>query len=109
MFIFEGNEIETDSEGYLKETTQWNEAMAEVIAGQEGITLSVEHWEVVRFVRDFYLEFNTSPAIRMLVKAMANKFGEEKGNSRYLYRLFPKGPAKQATKIAGLPKPVKCI
>ena len=109
MFIFEGNEIETDSEGYLKETTQWNEAMAEVIAGQEGITLSVEHWEVVRFVREFYLEFNTSPAIRMLVKAMANKFGEEKGNSRYLYLLFPKGPAKQATKIAGLPKPVKCI
>ena len=109
MFIFEGNEIETDSEGYLKETTQWNEAMAEVIAGQEGITLSVEHWEVVRFVREFYLEFNTSPAIRMLVKAMASKFGEEKGNSRYLYRLFPKGPAKQATKIAGLPKPVKCI
>ncbi|EKQ6527705.1 TPA: sulfurtransferase TusE [Klebsiella aerogenes] len=109
MFIFEGSEIETDSEGYLKETTQWSEAMAEVIAAQEGLSLSVEHWEVVRFVRDFYLEFNTSPAIRMLVKAMANKFGEEKGNSRYLYRLFPKGPAKQATKIAGLPKPVKCI
>ena len=109
MFIFEGSEIETDSEGYLKETTQWSEAMAEVIAAQEGISLSVEHWEVVRFVRDFYLEFNTSPAIRMLVKAMANKFGEEKGNSRYLYRLFPKGQAKQATKIAGLPKPVKCI
>ena len=109
MFIFDGNEIETDSEGYLKDTTQWNEAMAAVIAEQEGISLSVEHWEVVRFVRDFYLEFNTSPAIRMLVKAMANTFGEEKGNSRYLYRLFPKGPAKQATKIAGLPKPVKCI
>ena len=109
MFIFDGNEIETDSEGYLKDTTQWNEAMAAVIAEQEGISLSVEHWEVVRFVRDFYLEVNTSPAIRMLVKAMANKFGEEKGNSRYLYRLFPKGPAKQATKIAGLPKPVKCI
>ena len=109
MFIFEGNEIETDSEGYLKDTTQWSEAMAEVIAAQEGITLAVEHWEVVRFVREFYLEFNTSPAIRMLVKAMANKFGEEKGNSRYLYRLFPKGPAEQATKIAGLPKPVKCI
>ena len=109
MFIFEGSEIETDSEGYLKETTQWSEAMAEVIAAQEGISLSVEHWEVVRFVRDFYLEFNTSPAIRMLVKAMANKFGEEKGHSRYLYRLFPKGPAKHATKIAGLPKPVKCI
>ena len=109
MLIFEGNEIETDSEGYLKESACWSEALAQAIAEKENITLSPEHWEVVRFVREFYLEFNTSPAIRMLVKAMANKYGEEKGNSRYLYRLFPKGPAKQATKIAGLPKPVKCI
>ncbi|ENA3180281.1 sulfurtransferase TusE [Escherichia coli] len=109
MLIFEGKEIETDTEGYLKESSQWSEPLAVVIAENEGISLSPEHWEAVRFVRDFYQEFNTSPAIRMLVKAMANKFGEEKGNSRYLYRLFPKGPAKQATKIAGLPKPVKCI
>ncbi|HFV9238244.1 TPA: sulfurtransferase TusE [Enterobacter mori] len=109
MLSFEGKEIETDNDGYLKESGQWGEALAAVIAEKEGIVLSPEHWEVVRFVREFYLEFNTSPAIRMLVKAMANKFGEEKGNSRYLYRLFPKGPAKQATKIAGLPKPVKCI
>lgn len=109
MLTYEGREIETDSEGYLKDTTAWSEALAPLIAEKEGITLATEHWEVVRFVREFYLEFNTSPAIRMLVKAMANKFGEEKGNSRYLYRLFPKGPAKQATKIAGLPKPVKCI
>ena len=109
MLSFEGKEIETDNDGYLKESAQWSEALAEVIAEKEAITLSPEHWEVVRFVREFYLEFNTSPAIRMLVKAMASKFCEEKGNSRYLYRLFPKGPAKQATKIAGLPKPVKCI
>ena len=109
MLIFEGNEIATDADGYLKDSAQWSEPMAVVIAENEGIILSPEHWEVVRFVRDFYLEFNNSPAIRMLVKAMASKFGEEKGNSRYLYRLFPKGPAKQATKIAGLPKPVKCI
>ena len=109
MLSFEGKEIETDNDGYLKDSSQWSEALAEVIAEKESIILSPEHWEVVRFVRDFYLEFNTSPAIRMLVKAMANKLGEEKGNSRYLYRLFPKGPAKQATKIAGLPKPVKCI
>lgn len=109
MLIFEGREIETDSEGYLKNSREWSEPLAQAIAEKESIELSPEHWEVVRFVRDFYLEFNTSPAIRMLVKAMGNKFGEEKGNSRYLYRLFPKGPAKQATKIAGLPKPVKCI
>ncbi|WP_035343474.1 MULTISPECIES: sulfurtransferase TusE [Dickeya] len=109
MFVFEGRDIETDAQGYLKNSHDWQDAMAPLLAEQEGITLSEAHWEVVRFVRSFYLEFNTSPAIRMLVKAMAQKYGEEKGNSRYLYRLFPKGPAKQATKIAGLPKPVKCI
>ncbi|VFS19839.1 TusE/DsrC/DsvC family sulfur relay protein [Enterobacter cancerogenus] len=81
MLNFEGKEIETDNDGYLKESGQWSEALAEVIAEKEGITLSPEHWEVVRFVREFYLEFNTSPAIRMLVKAMANTFGEEKATA----------------------------
>lgn len=109
MLILEGQQFATDADGYLQDSQQWSEALALVIAAEEHLSLTPEHWEVVRFVRDFYLEYNTSPAIRMLVKAMAKKFGEEKGNSRYLYRLFPKGPAKQATKIAGLPKPVKCI
>ncbi|WON78252.1 sulfurtransferase TusE [Serratia sp. UGAL515B_01] len=109
MLEFEGRTIETDAQGYLKNSADWHEELAPLLAAQEEIELSEAHWEVVRFVRDFYQEFNTSPAIRMLVKAMAQKYGEEKGNSRYLYRLFPKGPAKQATKIAGLPKPVKCI
>ncbi|MGO2156041.1 MAG: sulfurtransferase TusE [Serratia proteamaculans] len=109
MLEYEGQVIETDAQGYLKNSADWHEALAPLLAAQEEIILTEAHWEVVRFVRSFYLEFNTSPAIRMLVKAMAKKYGEEKGNSRYLYRLFPKGPAKQATKIAGLPKPVKCI
>ncbi len=60
-------------------------------------------------MQEFYKEFNTSPAVRMLVKAMEKKYGPEKGNSRYLFKLFPKGPAKQATKLAGLPKPAKCL
>ena len=109
MLQFNGQVIETDAKGYLKNSADWHEALAPILAAEEGITLSDAHWEVVNFVRAFYLEFNTSPAIRMLVKAMAQKYGEEKGNSRYLFRLFPEGPAKQATKIAGLPKPVKCI
>ena len=109
MMIFDNREIETDNEGYLLKSSDWNEALAEAIAEQEQIPLTPEHWQVILFVRDFYTEFNTSPAIRMLVKAMAKKFGEEKGNSRYLFRLFPDGPAKQATKIAGLPKPAKCL
>ncbi|KGM29077.1 sulfurtransferase TusE [Photorhabdus luminescens] len=109
MLVFEGQEIETDAQGYLKNSSDWQEAIALLLAEQEEITLTEQHWEVILFIREFYKEFNTSPAVRMLVKAIAQKYGEEKGNSRYLYRLFPKGPAKQATKIAGLPKPVKCI
>lgn len=109
MFEFEGRMIETDAQGYLTNSNDWSEPLAVVLAQQEGIELTEAHWEVIRFVRNFYQQFNTSPAIRMLVKAMTQKYGEEKGNSRYLYRLFVKGPAKQATKIAGLPKPVKCI
>lgn len=109
MLEFAGREIETDAQGYLKNSADWNEAMAPFLAQQESIILTDAHWQVIRFVREFYLEFNTSPAIRMLVKAMGQKYGEEKGNSRYLFRLFPEGPAKQATKIAGLPKPVKCL
>ncbi len=102
-------EIATDKQGYLLNSADWSEALAPIIAAQESIELSPSHWEVVLFVRNFYLQYNTSPAIRALVKAMAKKLGEDKGNSIYLYKLFPKGPAKQATKIAGLPKPAKCL
>ncbi|MDU8924473.1 TusE/DsrC/DsvC family sulfur relay protein [Pasteurellaceae bacterium LIM206] len=101
--------IETDADGYLLDLNQWSEEVAKAIAIKEHIELTEAHWEVIRFVRAFYAEYKTSPAIRMLVKAMAQKLGPDKGNSRYLQRLFPDGPAKQATKLAGLPKPVKCL
>lgn len=81
MLEFEGRIIDTDAQGYLKNSDDWSEALAPVIAAQEEITLTEPHWEVVQFVRDFYQEFNTSPAIRMLVKAMSQKYGEEKGTA----------------------------
>jgi len=101
--------IELDKHGYLTDHTVWNEDIANKLAAQDDLTLTESHWEVIRFVRDFYIKFNTSPAIRALTKAMKEEFGEEKANSRYLYRLFSEGPAKQATKYAGLPKPARCI
>lgn len=106
---FNNQSIETDKQGYLLNVTDWTNDLAVVLAEQENIELSEDHWQVVNFVRNFYLEYKTSPAIRALIKALKAEFGEEKANSRYLYRLFPKGPAKQATKIAGLPKPARCI
>lgn len=109
MYQYNGKTIETDKEGYLLNYTDWQEDLVPMIAEQEGIELTDAHWEVILFVRNFYLEFNTSPAVRMLVKAMEKEHGPEKGNSKYLFTLFRKGPAKQATKLAGLPKPAKCL
>ncbi|WP_158968762.1 TusE/DsrC/DsvC family sulfur relay protein [Paraglaciecola sp. L3A3] len=106
---FSETKIAVDKAGYLLNVSDWQKDLAPLLAAQENIQLTDNHWQVVEFVRDFYLQFNTSPAMRALVKAMANEFGPEKGNSRYLFKLFPKGPAKQATKIAGLPKPAKCL
>ncbi|WNC70312.1 TusE/DsrC/DsvC family sulfur relay protein [Thalassotalea nanhaiensis] len=106
---FKNQQIETDKEGYLLQVSDWDAELAIIIAEGDNIVLSEDHWQVVNFVRGFYLEYKTSPAIRALIKALKQEFGEEKANSRYLYRLFPKGPAKQATKIAGLPKPARCI
>ncbi|MGR5167316.1 TusE/DsrC/DsvC family sulfur relay protein [Vibrio astriarenae] len=109
MFVFKEKQIETDAQGYLLNHTDWQPEMIEVLAEMEGIELTEAHLEVVHFVRNFYEEFNTSPAVRMLVKAMEKKYGPEKGNSKYLFKLFKQGPAKQATKLAGLPKPAKCL
>lgn len=109
MIEFNGKQYQTDKHEYLANIEDWSEELAIHIATLENITLTDNHWEVVNFVRDFYKEYKTSPAIRLLVKAMAKELGSDKGNSIYLYKLFPKGPAKQATRIAGLPKPAKCI
>lgn len=109
MLMIDNQEIQTDKQGYLLSPSDWSEELAPIIAQTEGIALTEAHWEVVHFVRAFYLEYNTSPAIRALVKAIGKSLGADKGNSIYLHKLFPKGPAKQATKIAGLPKPAKCL
>jgi len=110
MFIAKnGHKIATDKQGYLLNYKEWYEELALDIAKNDDIELTEPHWEVIRFVRQFYLTYNTSPAIRALTKAMKAEFGEEKASSRYLFRLFPEGPAKQATKYAGLPKPKRCL
>ncbi len=109
MLNYQNTEVSTDAQGYLLNFKDWEEGMVPLLAEEEGIELTEAHWEVIRFVRNFYLEFNTSPAVRMLVKAMEKEHGPEKGNSKYLFKLFRQGPAKQATKLAGLPKPAKCL
>ena len=100
--------IATDSNGYLKDSSQWTEELASTIASIEQIELTSDHWEVIKYVRKFYQDYNKSPSIRPLVKYLKTVLPEDKSNSLYLQILFPEGPAKQATKIAGLPKPARC-
>ncbi len=104
-----GSTYETDEEGYLVNLGDWNEDVGKAIAVTENLEMTPSHWEVVNFLRDYYNEYQIAPAVRVLTKAIGKQFGEEKGNSKYLYDLFPYGPAKQACKIAGLPKPTGCV
>ncbi len=104
-----GKSIETDEEGYLVDRTEWTEEAAQILADQDELELTDNHWEVMHFLRDYYEEYQIAPAVRVLTKAIGKKLGKEKGNSKYLYELFPYGPAKQACRFAGLPKPTGCV
>lgn len=98
-----------DAEGYLQNLDEWNPDIAHLIAAQEGITLTSAHWEIITLIREYYAEFDLSPAMRPLVKYTSLKLGPEKGKSVYLLTLFPGSPPKIAAKIAGLPRPANCL
>ncbi len=101
--------IELDKDGYLVDLNDWSAEVAQALAEQSGIHLSREHWEILELLREFYQQFELSPATRPLIKYTALKLGVEKGNSLYLNRLFNGTPAKLAAKLAGLPKPTNCL
>ncbi|MFW3895578.1 TusE/DsrC/DsvC family sulfur relay protein [Pseudomonas bharatica] len=104
-----GRDIALDKDGYLVELGDWSEDVARALAERESIELSADHWEVLELLRQFYREFELSPATRPLIKYTALKLGADKGNSLHLNRLFNGTPAKLAAKLAGLPKPTNCI
>lgn len=98
-----GTQLEFDSDNHLKDPTAWNKEIAVALAKEEGIeALSDRHWVVIDFMRADYQAKSESPTIRRLTK-------ESGVQTKELYALFPKGPAKKAARIAGLPKPKGCI
>jgi TusE/DsrC/DsvC family sulfur relay protein len=99
----DATEVELDDEGFFVHPEQWSEAMAPELARREGIDeLTDRHWTVLRFVRQQYLDAGTGPTVRALGKTSGVPVKE-------LYTLFPKGPAKVAARVAGIPKPRGCI
>lgn len=101
--VIAAHELEVDSEGFLQKPEQWTEEIGIEIARAAGIDpLTEQHWKVIRFMRDRYLATGQAPTIRTL--------GKESGvTTKELYQLFPKGPAKLAARIGGIPKPHGCI
>ena len=103
MFTHGDVTIGVDEDGFMLEPTQWNEMVAGALGTSEGVNaLTEEHWKVVNYLRNYYLQFGVAPMIRKLCK-------ETGFDLKKIYELFPSGPAKGACKIAGLPKPTGCV
>ena len=100
-----GNEIETDSEGYLRNLDDWTDEFARAQAWQEGLELTEEHWELIRFLRKHFHERGVQPQVRVMIRHFTEVWGPERGNNHYLHTLFPiGGPQKQGNRLAGLLK-----
>lgn len=98
-----GQQIDVDEDGFIQETAQWTKEVAEDIAKTENAyPLSEDAWKVVNYLRGYFKEYEIAPPIRMLVRQTGFDL-------KYIYKLFPSGPAKGACKIAGLPKPTGCV
>jgi tRNA 2-thiouridine synthesizing protein E len=105
----DGREIPLDEEGYLRQWQDWTPAVAEFMARADDFELDPERWEVVNLLREYYSKYEISPPMRALLKLLRLQPDATAWDSRRLYRLFPQGPAKQACRYAGLPRPVSCI
>jgi tRNA 2-thiouridine synthesizing protein E len=98
-----GIEVNVDEDGFMEDPTVWSEALAVAIAQTEDVTeLTEDHWKVINYLREYYQQFGIAPMIRKLCKDTGFQL-------KYIYELFPSGPAKGACKVAGLPKPTGCV
>jgi tRNA 2-thiouridine synthesizing protein E len=109
MINVNGKEIETDAEGFLANLEDWSEDVAVVLSQQDDLKLGEKHWQVINWIRDYYAENATAPNLRAMTKLIGNDLGEEFSDKKYLFDLFPYGPAKQAARYAGMPKPTGCV
>lgn len=101
--LVDGKEIETDAEGYLKNLNEWSEAFAIARAKEEGLALTDEHWQVIRFLRDYYQQHGVQAQVRVMIAHFMNEWRDARGNNHYLHELFPVGgPQKQGNRLAGL-------
>ena len=95
--------IAVDSEGYLINLGDWSEEFAQTLAAHEGLELTDEHWQVIRFLREYFHEHGVQAQVRVMIRHFSGIWGDAKGNNHYLHDLFPiGGPQKQGNRLAGL-------
>lgn len=98
-----GRDLATDSEGYLVDLNDWSEDFARALARKEGLVLTPEHWEVIRFLRGYFHEHGVQAQVRVMIRHFEALWGPQRGNNHYLHDLFPVGgPQKQGNRLAGL-------
>jgi tRNA 2-thiouridine synthesizing protein E len=98
-----GRAVPTDSEGYLLDLDDWSEEFARALAQQEGLTLTPAHWEVIRFLREYFHEHGVQAQVRVMVRHFTDAWGAERGSNHHLHEMFPVGgPQKQGNRLAGL-------
>ena len=98
-----GRRVETDSEGYLLDRGQWSEDFVRALAKHEGLALTPEHWEVIRYLRDYEFEHGVQAQVRVMIRHFTERWGPERGSNHALHDMFPRGgPQKQGNRLAGL-------
>jgi tRNA 2-thiouridine synthesizing protein E len=98
-----GRAVPTDREGYLLDLDDWSEAFAEVLAREEGLALTPAHWEVIRFLREYWQEHGVQAQVRVMIRHFSEAWGPERGSNHHLHEMFPiGGPQKQGNRLAGL-------
>jgi tRNA 2-thiouridine synthesizing protein E len=103
IFEWKDVKLDVDEDGFMQEPEKWDEKIALALASTESVEVLTEnHWKLVNYLRNYYLEFGIAPMIRKLCKETGFSLKE-------VYELFPSGPAKGACKVAGLPKPTGCV
>jgi len=99
----DGKQIPTDQEGYIQDMSEWSEGFAEAAAKKDDLTLTDEHWEVLRFIRKYHDEHQVQVQVVDMIRHFKKEWGKERGNNKYLHKLFPYGgPQKQGNRFAGI-------
>ncbi len=101
--LVDGRAVATDAEGYLDNLADWSESFARAQARKEGLELTAEHWQLIRFLREYFQEHGVQAQVRVMLKHFSQSWGPQRGNNHYLHALFPNGgPQKQGNRLAGL-------